>query len=119
VRELDTGGLPEGGHGYALRIDAAHDVPNRPVLSRSIKSLKDHEERTAAFGIELVLEVGKAFEVSCPAPSCLLLAESGMVGRITIGQVEAGIRYAETLLEVHSASLSVMAPRTSLAAAVS
>jgi hypothetical protein len=56
VRLLQRGGRLEGRDDAALRIDAAHDVPNGPVLAGRIDPLQHYQDCAAPLGVEAFLE---------------------------------------------------------------
>ena len=59
VVELLRRGDLEAVHGDALRVDAAHHVPDRPVLPRRVERLEDDENAVGALRVEARLILGQ------------------------------------------------------------
>src|SRR5262245_32986957 len=89
--ELALGGDLEALHAHTLRVDAAHHVADRPVLSCGIERLDHDEHAVCVLSREARLVLRQQLDAVPQEPgTVLLLLESCLEGRI------------EVLLQVHA-----------------
>ena len=63
VRQLGPRRLLERRHVHALRVEPAHDVPDRAVLAGRVHRLEDDQQRPAVLGIEALLQLAETLDV--------------------------------------------------------
>ena len=64
-------------HVTALRVQAAHDVLDRAVLSSGVHRLQNNQESIVVLGVEAVLHVGQLVDPGSQNLTRLVLFEAG------------------------------------------
>ena len=88
VQFLSAGGL-EGENGASLRVHTGHDVLDHTILTGSVQTLENDQDRPAVLRVKFLLEVVEhAFACIEYALRMLLVFDSGRVGRVPILQTK-------------------------------
>ena len=82
VSEFTGRRLIEARHVHGLRIDAAEDMPDGPILSARIHALEHKEQLLASIHEEALLEVRQFFVQAGQFLDCCILAAGQVVPRI-------------------------------------